>query len=282
MKKGLLILIIGFLALVSCLYALGADTTDLTYFTRSWREAREHRGDARTPTVVWMKLDPELAKAAGDGEWELFWAEEFHYPFLDESRWTAVERKKSFNNELQQYCLDHVAIKDGGLVLTATREGNPPVYTSGMVETGAKFSFCYGKIQARMKLPAGQGLFPAFWLLSESNGDEIDIMEMIGNEPQRIYGVNHIWTEEGPEKTFNTIQIETPWDFHIYELEWEKDELRWYVDGKLYHRSSLVPESDMYLIFTLAVGGDWPGVPNAGTEFPCSLVVDYVRLYRRR
>ena len=232
-----------------------------------------------------VKMTKQRGAGPGDlkNAWELVWADEFDGPYLNLEYWTKVDRKDNFNNELQYYTPQNSYLENGCLYLTALAEAKSgKEYTSGMVQTMDKLSLCYGKIEVRMKLPVGQGLFPAFWLLSYTENYEIDIMEMIGSEPNLIYGVIHYLENNKRYMDLETTKIDSPDKFHVYTLEWEKDELRWYVDGELFFRvGEDVPSENMYIIFTLAVGGNWPGSPDSNTVFPSSLVVDYVRIYQK-
>jgi beta-glucanase (GH16 family) len=215
-------------------------------------------------------------------EWKLVWADEFEKQNLDMECWTEVDRKNSYNNELQYYLPKNSYIQNGCLYLTAIKEDRDgKEYTSAMVETGYKLSFRYGRIEASIKLPKGKGVFPAFWLLTNDGGHEIDVMEMIGSEPNTIYGTNH-YESNGSKKTSGHITNDTPDEFHAYAVEWEKDSIRWYMDGKLYHTSKKgVPVEDMSIVLNLAVGGNWPGDPDEAVQFPCSMAVEYVRIYAR-
>lgn len=215
-------------------------------------------------------------------EWKLVWSDEFEKQNLNIECWTEVDRRYCYNNELQCYLPKNSYIKDDCLYLTAIKENRDgKEYTSAMVDTGYKLSFRYGRIEARIKLPKGKGMFPAFWILTYDGGYEIDVMEMIGGEPNTIYGTNH-YESGGSKKTSGYITNDTPDEFHTYAVEWEKDCIRWYMDGKLYHTSKKgVPQDDMYIVLNLAVGGNWPGEPDEAVSFPCSMAVDYLRIYDR-
>lgn len=215
-----------------------------------------------------------------NGRWELMWRDTFDAPSVDLEAWTEIERRDSYNGELQYYSPLNSYIQDGCLYLTAKRQDKDgKEYTSGMVQTLYKRSLLYGRIEARIKLPEGKGLFPAFWLLSENY--EIDIMEMIGSEPDIIYGVNHSFVNGRTQKTFGMV-TGVDWDeFHVYAMEWEPDELRWYIDDKQFYQTTKnVSDEEMYIIFTMAVGGVWPGRPNEDTAFPRSMIIDEISVYR--
>jgi beta-glucanase (GH16 family) len=213
----------------------------------------------------------------------LVWEDDFDGPSLNMETWTEVDRKNNYNNELQYYTPLNSYIRNGRLYLTAKKENRSGKrYTSAMVETKDKYSIKTGRIEVKARMPAGQGLFPAIWLMSYTGNTEIDIMEMIGSEPDMIYAVNHYHTGGKPAKTYDTVKKNSTDGFHVYALEWEEDELRWYVDGKMFHHTKRgVPDEEMYLILTLAVGGNWPGSPKDDSIFPRSMVVDYVKYYRR-
>ncbi|VFU16084.1 Glycosyl hydrolases family 16 (modular protein) [anaerobic digester metagenome] len=291
MRKFLLIVAGIFITVCFSLYILDMGWYEMIYFL-GYPGGNQHHPEVEIDEsvadkpVITGELDP-LARAVNEpltiieGDWKLIWSDEFDELYLDLERWTKVDRKDNYNNELQYYTPPNSYLQDGCLYLTAkneNKEGKP--YTSAMVQTMNKLSFCYGKIEARIKLPVGKGLFPAFWLLSYTGESEIDIMEMIGSEPDIIYGVNHYLSENKLTRTYSLIEIDSPEQFHVYTLEWEEHELRWYVDGTMFHQSYRVPSEEMYIIFTLAVGGDWPGYPDHQTVFPCDFVVDYVKLYR--
>ena len=279
MRKCALITLAGLLVLVITLYVLGANSLSLDYFVLAWQKQPQEKTGER-PVVIWEKTTPS-ASEVHYRDWSLIWRDEFSGSGLDDNKWTAVSRSRNYNNELQRYVPDNITLHDGKLQLTA-RQDSPGSFSSGMVQTMGKLSFCQGKIEARISLPTGRGLFPAFWLRSETGEDELDILEMIGNDPECIYGVSHILTPTGVTKSYGTVTVENPEQFHVYSLEWEIDELRWYVDGVLYHRSDLVSPENMYIVINLAVGGNWPGSPDESTDFPCGLAVDYIRLYQRR
>ena len=216
-----------------------------------------------------------------EGDWELIWMDDFDAK-LDTDKWTAVERKHNYNNELQYYRRENVRVQSGCLYLTAKKqEVDGKQYTSGMIETNGKLTFQYGKIEARIKLPTGKGLLPAFWVIQEDGECEVDVVELVGHEETTVYGVNHFSARGRPKRTYGKAEVPSAGEYHIYTLEWEEDELRWYLDGALFHQTGRgVPGKPMYIIFTLAVGGNWPGRPAKSTVFPCSMIVDYIKLYR--
>lgn len=227
----------------------------------------------------------EIAEAGqGQRAWELVWADEFNSPSLDTTRWRAEDVTLVKNNERQSYSPSAIAIHDGRLVISSTvasKDGRP--YTSGLVESRGRFARAFGKFEMRARLPGTKGLWPAFWLLpaDESWPPEIDIMELLGHEPSKVYMTNHwgVWPNtqhegtpfEGPDFTA---------EFHTFAVEWLPDRMDFFVDGvKRATHSKDVPKIPFYVILNTAVGGDWPGDPDATTVLPQTFEVDYVRVY---
>ena len=206
----------------------------------------EDAGSAALPMAVPDYIGPDGTR------WECVWRDTFDAPTVDLESWTEVERRDNYNGELQYFTPLNSYTEDGCLVLTAKKEDKDgKKYTSGMVQTAYKRAFCYGRIEARMQLPYGKGVFPAFWLLSDNY--EIDVMEMIGDEPDIVYGVSHCMKNGRVIKTYGKQEGVDTENFHTYALEWKQDTLRWYIDDTLYYETSrCVPDEEMYIIFTLA------------------------------
>jgi len=245
----------------------------------------------------------------------LVWSDEFNVKdgsLPDASKWTYDIGGSGWgNHELEYYTnrAENARIEDGKLVIMARQEpytgpdGAKFNYTSARLKTEGLFSQAYGRFEARIKLPAGQGIWPAFWMLGENISSagwpkcgEIDIMENVGKEP----GINH-GSLHGPSSTNatsdQTATITLPAgqklsdDFHIYAVEWEPDAVRFYLDSNLYATftapqwpasGTWVFDHRFFLILNVAVGGDWPGSPDAATVFPQRMFVDYVRVYKRK
>lgn len=236
---------------------------------------------------------------------KLIWADEFDGTSLDNTKWSydigngCPDLCGWGNNEQQYYsgATDNVKIEDGVLKITAKEDtlGGMP-YSSGKIHSQNKGDFRYGRIEARMKLPETQGMWPAFWLLSTENtyGDwprsgEIDIMELLGHEPNKVHGTVHTGL---PQKFLgDTYTLPEPGtsfadSFHVFSVEWQEDTIRWFVDDILYHETNSYAfrpwepfQEDFYIIFNVAVGGNWPGFPDATTVSPQTMEVDYVRVY---
>ncbi|MBN1522720.1 MAG: family 16 glycosylhydrolase [Candidatus Aureabacteria bacterium] len=218
--------------------------------------------------------------------WILVWEDEFEGDALDDTKWRVEDAALVKNNELQYYSPDEVYLKNGVLVLRSRRrQKGKRLYTSGLVETKGKFTQVYGRFEIRAKLPRGKGLWPAHWLMNAGGTwpPEIDIMEMVGHEPNTVHMTNHYGIypknrlEGGPCSGPDFSE-----DFHTFALEWEEKEMRWYVDGvERFSTKRNIPNIPFYLVLNTAVGGDWPGFPDATTSFPQHHEIDYVRVYKR-
>ncbi|AUP79421.1 glycoside hydrolase family 16 protein [Flavivirga eckloniae] len=208
------------------------------------------------------------------------------------------------NNELQYYTdrSENVTVQNGVLIITAKEEAfNGASYTSARLLTKGKFEQTYGRFEARIRLPYGKGLWPAFWLLGDdSNGTEvwpqigeIDIMEYVGSEPTIMFGTVHGPGYSGGQSIGKPYQLENDrfdTGFHIFGIEWGPDYINYYVDDILYNQITpddvpgewVFNRGPFYIILNVAVGGQLPGAPNAETVFPQTMLVDYVRVYNRR
>ncbi|HLP00365.1 MAG TPA: family 16 glycosylhydrolase [Fimbriimonas sp.] len=209
------------------------------------------------------------------------------------------------NNEHQSYTDGNQnAFLDGNgrLVIEARKEktkgadGIEREYSSARLKTDQSFNQTYGRFEARLKMPIGKGIWPAFWMLGANAKDvgwprcgEIDIMEYLGHQSSTTYGTVHGPGYSGAAGISKGTQHTSPLtdDFHVYAVEWEPEEIRWYLDDKLFH--TITPNSvgindwvfnqPQFMILNLAVGGNWPGYPDANTTFPQRFIIDYVRVY---
>jgi beta-glucanase (GH16 family) len=223
--------------------------------------------------------------------WELAFSDDFDKPLLDSKRWNrtdpwGLER----NHELQAYVEDAFEVKDGILRIKAQKRsadysGKRRAYTSGMLTTYRKFSQRYGRFEIRCRVPKGQGLWPAFWLLPEPLGwpPEIDVLEVRGQETNKVYMTNHWGSQRHHQQEGGSwAGPDFAADFHVFALEWYPNRLLWFVDDvERFRTTQQVPRQKMYLLVNLAIGGDFLGNPDASTPFPSSLDVDYVRVYRK-
>jgi beta-glucanase (GH16 family) len=251
---------------------------------------------------------------SGSGTWSLTWSDEFggtNGSLPDSSKWTAETGGNGWgNNELEYYTArpQNAQVQDGNLVVTAVHEdytGPDNVtrhYTSARLKTAGKFAQKYGRFEARIKIPKGQGMWPAFWMLGDNINTipwpqcgEVDIMESIGSAPGTVYGTLHGPGYSGASGiSANYVlpnQQQLGDDFHIYAVEWEPNAIRFYIDGVLYKTrtpadlpagTQWVYDHPFFIILNVAVGGDWPGSPDATTQFPQTMLVDYVRVYEKK
>jgi len=245
--------------------------------------------------------------------WHLVWSDEFNSPDkspIDATRWTAQVGGHGWGNqELEYYTnrIDNAYQSQGSLVIKAIKErytGADNVtrdYTSARLTTKGKFTATYGRFEARLRIPFGQGLWPAFWMLGDNIDStiwptcgEIDIMENIGREPAIIHGTIHgpgYSGDKGPSSAYSLANKKRFADsFHVFAVEWEPGVIRFYCDGVLYatRTSADLPDGKtwvydhpFFIILNVAVGGGWPGNPDATTVFPQTMLVDYVRVYQR-
>ncbi len=229
--------------------------------------------------------------------YQLVWSDEFNSSSLNSAAWTFDLGNNNGwgNNELETYTNspNNIYIQNGYLYINARKESNGS-YTSARIKTEGLKSFQYGKIEARMKLPYGQGLWPAFWMLGDNISSvgwpscgEIDIMEMIGGGSGRdntVHGSAHWGGDYTNAYSLSSgILADT---FHVYDVTWTPTQIAWHIDGIQYALLNTTPSAlnafskPFFIILNLAVGGSWPGNPNGTTVFPQQLVVDYVRVYQ--
>lgn len=203
---------------------------------------------------------------------------------LNEDIWTPLDRKDNYNNELQYYRPKNVDVQDGTLLLTAKKEQiGDHEYTSGLVDTRGKLDLQYGRIEIKAKHPNGNGLFSAIWLAptGEDYLPEIDIMEVLGGKPTKIWVVNHFRSGNSLLKTSNSYYLDDSNDYHIYTLNWSKDEIIWMIDDVEVHKTKVgIPHEPMYIVINLAVGGDWPKPPDSTTPFPSDFAIDYIKIFK--
>lgn len=240
----------------------------------------------------------------------LVWSDEFDGAMLDPETWffemgdgTEYGIPGWGNNELEYYLPDNAQLDNGLLKIEAREESIGTFrYTSARINTRDRFAFRYGRIEARMRLPGGQGLWPAFWMLAQDSpyggwaaSGEIDIVEAVnlgGSGSNVVYGTIH-YGGEWPNNQFTgesyTVPTDAQNDFHTYAVEWDADQIRWYVDDVMYAMQNnwsstggAFPapfDQPFYIILNVAVGGNFPGSPNANTVFPVTMEVDWVRVY---
>jgi beta-glucanase (GH16 family) len=254
---------------------------------------------------------PAAAPQASAVSWRLSWSDEFDGPAgsaPDPAKWAIDTGGNGWgNNELQFYTSrpENVQQRDGQLVITARKEtfaegAVTRGYTSARIKTAERFAQRYGRFEARLKLPTGRGIWPAFWMLGDNFPatrwpacGEIDIMEHVGHEPARVHSNLHGpgYSGSRPISASYTLPAGRVSDaFHLFAIEWEADAIRAYVDDTLYNTRTpanlpagtrWVYDRPFFMLLNLAVGGNWPGSPDDSTVFPQQLLVDYVRVYVR-
>jgi beta-glucanase (GH16 family) len=259
--------------------------------------------------TIWILIACTAAPgiAAPGREWQLVWSDEFAGPRnspVDAGKWVMETGGSGWGNREWEYYTDRLEnahIEDGMLAIVARKETfEHRSYTSARLKTQGKFAQMYGRFEARIKLPHGRGLWPAFWMLGADidavgwpNCGEIDIMENIGAEPAIVRGAIHGPGYGGEDMGVGaslTTGAKFADDFHVFALEWEPGAIRWYVDGVLCGTRTprdLTPgarwvfDHPFFIVLNVAVGGAWPGYPDDTTLFPQKMLVDYVRVYRR-
>lgn len=265
---------------------------------------------------------PTSAPPAAATGWTLTWQDEFDGPAgaaPDPARWAADTGGQGWGNQEREYYTpgaENAALDGrGALVITARAEPAGSArrcwygacrYTSARLKTQGRFAQAYGRFEARLRLPRGQGIWPAFWMLGADidavgwpRCGEIDVMENIGREPAVVHGTVHgpgysgaasiggadtlAASSGGPNAAYADA-------YHVFAVEWEPAEIRWLVDGRVYRRTTpadlpagarWVFDHPHFLLLNVAVGGAWPGDPDATSAFPQAMLVDYVRVYRR-
>jgi beta-glucanase (GH16 family) len=183
--------------------------------------------------------------------------------------WEAIERKDSYNNELQFYSKDNAVIEGNIIKIISKKEKREnKMYTSGLVES--TYAYKYGYFEFTIVISEGKGIFPAIWFMP-MDGDalpEIDLFEMIGSEPYNFYGVIH-FEEEGVQDSDYFEQEVSIKDRYSVAIKWTEEAITWYIDGEeIYSTVKGVPQEYMYIIINQAIGGDWPGNPDDDTVFP--------------
>jgi beta-glucanase (GH16 family) len=274
-------------------------------------------------TIIGGKIvydtDEALPASSSDSAWTLTWSDEFDGPNgspPDTKTWIRESGGNGWgNNELEYYTtrLENSRLENGKLVIEARSErftgpdGVARDYTSARLKTKGLFSQRYGRFEARIQIPFGQGVWPAFWMLGDDISSvhwptcgEIDIMENIGREPASVHGSMHGpgYSGEHPLTAAYTLPSEKKSspprfadDFHVFAVEWEPERVRFYVDGHLYSTQTKadlpaatrwVFDHPFFILLNVAIGGNWPGSPDASTTFPQRMLVDYVRVYERK
>jgi beta-glucanase (GH16 family) len=230
----------------------------------------------------------------------LVWQDEFNGTTIDPTNWVHEEGASGWgNNELQYYTNrpDNSFIDNGKLVIEAKKETfNSAPYTSARMKTQGLREFKYGRIDIRAKLPSGKGIWPALWMLGDDIGTvswprcgEIDIMEIIGSEPATLHGTAH-WDNNGSYASYgkSTTLAEGIFadEYHVFTIIWDEQFIKWMLDDVQFNVIDITPaglsefQKEFFLLFNIAVGGNWPGSPDGTTVFPQQMRVDYVRVFQ--
>lgn len=267
-------------------------------------ESKDNQGEVAKMEVVYPATNKDTYEV--DPKWKLVWADEFAGDELNLENWTRQVLPEPYNDEWQQY-FDHKEnsfVKDGHLVIkaihTSEEHGNNQ-YTSGRLHTGGKHSWKYGKIAARIQLPHGKGIWPAFWMLGDDIDEiggktpwpkcgEIDIVELWGTRDDAVVEGNLHYDDDGHKQSgataFKLDQGIFADNFHVFEIEWTKEQITWLVDGKAYHTVEIADDAlnefhaKQYILLNIAVGGKDAGRPDETTPFPAQMYVDWVRVYQ--
>lgn len=247
--------------------------------------------------------------------WTLAWSDEFDGPagtLPDSTKWVRETGGQGWGNqELEYYTTSATNASldgSGNLAIVARAETAPGPcwygtcrYTSARLKTHGKFAQTYGRFEARLRIPYGQGIWPAFWMLGDDidrvgwpTSGEIDVMENIGKEPFTVHGTMHGPGYSGANAIGGAAALESGAkisdDFHVFAVEWEPLVIRWLLDGRVYRTSTpaslpqgarWVFDHPHFILLNVAVGGAWPGSPDATSTFPQQMLVDYVRVYKK-
>ena len=257
---------------------------------------------ARALALLLLSL-PALAA----NNWKLVWSDEFNGPantLPDAAKWTYDLGAGGWGNqELEIYTRqpENTSLDgEGHLIIRAIKTDNGR-YTSARLKTQGKIGVKFGRIAVRMKIPRGQGMWPAFWMLGDNIKSagwpacgEIDVMENIGKEPSTVHGTIHGPGYSGSKGISYKYSLpdgrSLADDFHVYSAEWSSKSITFFLDGKPYGTVTPVDlppgahwvyDQPFFLLLNLAVGGAWPGNPDATTRFPQTLTVDWVRVWQR-
>jgi len=276
------------------------------------------KGNQQVATGTILNDDTELAITLPEGGYdtphspsnppegmELVWADEFEGTEINPSNWSHELGAGGWgNNESQAYTADaaNSFVEDGNLFIVALQDGAG--YTSARMVSRDLQEFDHGRIDIRAVLPYGQGIWPALWMLGANHSEvgwpecgEIDIMELLGHQPNYVHGTAH-WGEliggghpNVGTATYSDFPTTFADEYHVFSLDWRPDTMLWLMNGEPYHMLTTegnvapsgydTPFNDpFFFIFNIAVGGNWPGYPDESTLFPQFMAVDYVRVYQ--
>lgn len=266
-------------------------------------------GIFKKEVIITTSNTPEISYYPGKA-WRLAWADEFDKAYIDTNNWNfQVLEAGRFNDEWQRYTNsnNNAYIENDCLVIKAIHESDVhgmDQYTSARLNTAQKQSWKYGKIAARIKLPYGNGIWPAFWMLganiNENGGDtpwpqsgEIDILELYGSKDNAVVEANiHYANENNSQAMMGAVTCKLEKgifadSFHIFELEWDAERITWFVDGQQYASMPITADylsefhKEFFILLNIAVGGTWAGRPDEATPFPQYMYIDWIRVYQK-
>ncbi|MBP7792424.1 MAG: glycoside hydrolase family 16 protein [Candidatus Goldbacteria bacterium] len=234
--------------------------------------------------------------------WQIIWQDEFNDGNINSNNWNFDVGSLYGgwgNNELEYYTSRtiNVYVENENLIIQVLKEDyNGFYYTSARMKSINKKYFKYGKVEARIKLPYGQGIWPAFWMMGQSGSwpscGEIDVMEMIGGgngRDNKCYGTAH-WDDNGHKQSGGNFSLTWPErfadDYHVFGIEWNEEKIKWFLDGTQYYEIDITHTSmsefhqEFYILLNVAVGGNWPGSPDDTTIFPQKMYIDWIRWYQ--
>lgn len=230
------------------------------------------------------------------GGYSLVWEDNFNGKTLDSINWSHELAAPGWvNNELQRYTNDNIEFEDGKLLIIAKKENNE--ITSARLITKGKRTFTYGLVEIKAKIPKGTGTWPALWMLGQNIDEvgwpacgELDIMEHVGKHPNFIHSTVHNSSGYGSTPYTGKMKIKDPFnEFHIYGMMWTKDFIDFFIDGNLVthyqpevkNKDNWPFDSPCYLIFNVAIGGNWGGPDVDDTIFPATMTIDWVKVYQK-
>ena len=272
--------------------------------------SNKHTGKVIVVMVLILFFSCQQTGKNPDSDWSLVWSDEFNSGSIDENNWNfQVVEAGRFNNEWQRYTNSNANayVENDCLVIKAIHEGGNhgmDQYTSARLNTANRQTWRYGKISARIKLPQGNGIWPAFWMwganIDENGGDtpwpqsgEIDILELYGSRDNGVVEANiHYADESGSHAMMGAVAFKLDEgifadDFHIFELEWNENSISWFVDGKQFASTSITAEElsefheEFFILLNIAVGGAHAGRPDSNTIFPQYMYIDWIRVYQK-
>jgi|TARA_B110000902_G_scaffold55141_1_gene64180 beta-glucanase (GH16 family) len=260
---------------------------------------------ASTTNTDGVPINGATSPMSYDG-YSLVWSDEFSGNSLNESNWNYVLGTGNSgwgNDELQYYQKENTSVNNGFLTIEAKQQAaGSQMYTSSRLTTRNKQSFKYGRIDIRGAMPKGQGIWPSFWMLGTSHLSvgwpdcgELDIMEMVGGssngKSDRVtHGTLH-WDNNGQYASYGgkttTSKKDLNQEFHVYSVIWDETSVKWLLNNRQFHETDITSSQmsefheEFFFIFNVAVGGRWPGSPDASTTFPQKMHVDYVRVFQK-